>query len=73
MKRQKRNRCDAALSRGYQTGFAGGSRDKCPYDTGETRHQWLSGWREGRGDRWSGYNIAASVQKISSLHSGTYY
>ena len=69
MKRQKRSRSDVAISRGYQAGYSGLSRDKCPYETGDPRHQWLSGWREGREDHWNGYNTAASVQKISFLQT----
>ncbi len=72
MKRQKRNRSEIALTRGYQAGFTGLSRDKCPFDTGEIRHQWLSGWREGREDRWNGYNTAASVQKMSNMQVAHY-
>ncbi len=72
MKRQKRNRSDIAISRGYQAGFSGQSRDKCPFDTGEPRHHWLSGWREGREDRWNGYNVAASVQKMSAMQHASH-
>ncbi|WP_370978677.1 ribosome modulation factor [Agaribacterium sp. ZY112] len=72
MKRQKRDRSDLAFSRGYQSGYSGGSRDKCPYETGFIRHQWLSGWREGREDRWSGFNPAACAQKVSNMHSSYY-
>jgi len=68
MKRQKRNRSEVAIVRGYQAGYAGGSRDRCPFESGESRHQWLSGWREGREDKWNGFNMAASVQKMSQLN-----
>lgn len=69
MKRQKRNRSEVAISRGYQAGFSGTSRDRCPFDTGLPRHQWISGWRQGREDRWNGYNTTASVHKISYLQT----
>lgn len=69
MKRQKRNRCDLAMRRGYQAGFAGQSKDKCPFEGGETRHTWLSGWREGREDKWNGFNIAVSIQKMSNMQN----
>ena len=67
MKRQKRDRSDIAVGRGYQAGFAGTSKDKCPFEMGEPRHQWIAGWREGREDRWSGYNTLASVHKVSTM------
>jgi len=69
MKRQKRNRSEVAVGRGYQAGYSGTSRDKCPFGAGEIRHQWLSGWREGREDRWNGYNVSASMQKLNSLQA----
>ncbi len=69
MKRQKRNRSDVAVVRGYQAGYAGNSKDKCPFEAREIRHQWLSGWREGREDKWNGYNTVASVQKMSQLQN----
>ena len=67
MKRQKRAHTDKALSKGYQAGVAGKSRNLCPHESGEARHMWLTGWREGREDHWNGYNTMAQVQKIQSL------
>lgn len=67
MKRQKRNRNDITMTRGYNAGFSGLSKDRCPYATGELRHQWMSGWREGREDLWSGYNVATCIQKVSNF------
>jgi len=67
MKRQKRNRSDIAISRGYQAGFSGASKDRCPHDAGDLRHSWLSGWREGRADRWDGFSMAVSVQKMNQM------
>ncbi|WP_096085962.1 ribosome modulation factor [Agaribacterium haliotis] len=72
MKRQKRDRSELAMSRGYQVGFSGSSREKCPYEQGSIRYQWLSGWRQGREDRWDGYNRAACAQKLSNMH-GAYF
>ena len=72
MKRQKRDRSDLALSRGYQAGFEGLSKEKCPFGTGEIRHQWLAGWREGREDHWNGFNGAACAQRVANLHSSYY-
>ncbi len=67
MKRQKRTGTDRALTRGYQAGMQGRSRNLCPHDTGDARHVWLSGWREGREDLWDGYNTLAQVQKLSNM------
>lgn len=69
MKRQKRDRSDIALARGYQAGFSGQSRDRCPFGGGEARHQWFSGWREGREDHWNGFNVHASQQRIQTLQA----
>ena len=69
MKRQKRNRNDIAMSRGYQAGFTGQSRERCPYEAGESRHSWLSGWREGREARWNGYTVSASLQHRNQLYA----
>lgn len=68
MKRQKRSQTDRAFVKGYQAGIGGRSRGLCPHETGETRQQWMSGWREGREDHWDGFNRAAEAQKISNLH-----
>lgn len=67
MKRQKRTGTDRAHIRGYQAGANGKSRSICPHETGEARHMWLSGWREGREDHWDGYNTLAQVQKLSNF------
>ena len=68
MKTHKRNQSERAFVKGYQAGIDGKSRSLCPHETGDTRQQWLSGWREGREDHWDGYNAAAQAQKISNLH-----
>ena len=67
MKRQKRAITEKALSRGYKAGMSGKSRNLCPHESGEARHLWLSGWREGREDHWNGYNTLAQVQRLQSL------
>lgn len=68
MKRQKRNQIERAFSKGYQAGIDGRSRSLCPHDNGNTRQNWLTGWREGREDHWNGFNRAAAAQKISNLN-----
>ncbi|SMF39898.1 ribosome modulation factor [Alteromonadaceae bacterium Bs31] len=64
MKSQKRSPSDKAFSRGYMAGVAGRSRSNCPHSTGDARHVWLTGWREGREDHWNGFNTLAQVQKL---------
>ena len=71
MKRQKRDQTERAFTKGYQAGIEGRSRSLCPHETGLTRQQWLSGWRESRIDQWDGYNRLAQVQKINNIHSMT--
>ena len=51
MKRQKRDRLDRAHSQGYKAGISGRSRETCPYQSSESKSQWLGGWREAIGDR----------------------
>lgn len=68
MKSQKRNHTDRAFSKGYIAGIGGRSRTLCPHDAGDARHEWISGWREGREDHWNGYNRMAQAQKLSNMH-----
>lgn len=68
MKRQKRDQLERAFGKGYQAGINGRSRSICPHETGSTRQQWMSGWRESRTDQWDGFNRAAQAQKLSNLH-----
>lgn len=68
MRRQKKNSSLRAFSRGYRAGVAGKSRSFCPHITGDIRHEWLTGWREGREDHWNGFNTLAQVQKIQNLY-----
>lgn len=67
MKTMKRDPLNRAYSRGYQAGSKEKSRSSCPHENGETKQQWLSGWREGREDHWNGFNSQAHVQKISNM------
>lgn len=67
MKRQKRNFSERALTRGYRAGVSGKSRSLCPHGSGDARHMWLSGWRDGREDHWNGFNTLAQVQKIINM------
>lgn len=64
MKRQKRSRHDRAFARGYQAGLHGKSIDLCPFDAIDTRHNWMSGWREGRDHFHQGMLGVASVQNM---------
>jgi ribosome modulation factor len=51
MKRQKRDKLSRAHSKGYQAGITGRSKENCPFQTPNTRSEWLGGWREAVGDR----------------------
>ena len=46
MKRQKRDRLERAHSQGFKAGIGGRSKEFCPYAQGDTRSQWLGGWRD---------------------------
>ncbi|GAB5382312.1 MAG: ribosome modulation factor [Aliiglaciecola sp.] len=56
MKRQKRDKLSRAHSKGYQAGISGRSKENCPFQTIESRSQWLGGWREAIEDRSLGLN-----------------
>ncbi|MFC0268325.1 ribosome modulation factor [Kushneria aurantia] len=62
MKRQKRDPYQKAYVSGYKAGVSGRSRDECPGSNINAREFWMSGWREGREDQWSG------MTGISGLH-----
>ncbi|WP_088328495.1 ribosome modulation factor [Lacimicrobium sp. SS2-24] len=51
MKRQKRDKLSRAHAKGYQAGISGRSKDICPYQTMDSRSQWLGGWRAAQEDR----------------------
>ncbi|MDB3989471.1 ribosome modulation factor, partial [Pseudomonadales bacterium] len=55
MRRQKRDKNQRAFVRGYQVGCHGKSKELCPFQAGETRQTWISGWRNGREDNWDGF------------------
>lgn len=54
MKRQKRDRLERAYSKGYQAGTAGRSNEVCPFQSADSRGQWLGGWREAQEIRGTG-------------------
>ncbi len=54
MKRQKRDRLERAHAQGYRAGVTGRSKEICPYQSLDTRSQWLGGWREAIEDRSGG-------------------
>ncbi|GAB2675605.1 ribosome modulation factor [Aliiglaciecola sp. 3_MG-2023] len=56
MKRQKRDKLSRAHSKGYQAGISGRSKELCPFQTTESRSEWLGGWREAIEDRNIGLN-----------------
>jgi len=51
MKRQKRDKLSRAHSKGYKAGITGRSKENCPFQTTNSRSEWLGGWREAIGDR----------------------
>ncbi|MBN7820555.1 MULTISPECIES: ribosome modulation factor [Bowmanella] len=51
MKRQKRDKLSRAHAKGYQAGISGRSKENCPYQTTDSRSQWLGGWRAAQEDR----------------------
>ena len=64
MKRQKRDMAERAYSKGYQAGSSGRAKEHCPHDGGETRQQWLTGWREGRTDQWDGLTGVSGIHRM---------
>lgn len=64
MLRQKRDKAERAFNKGYQVGRSGRSKDLCPHQESEARQQWLSGWREGRGDSWDGMTGIAGLHLL---------
>jgi ribosome modulation factor len=63
MKRQKRDRNQRAFLHGYKAGIGGRSRDECPSQEVNLRENWMSGWREGRGDQWAGMTGVSGIHK----------
>ena len=57
MKRQKRDRLDRAFSKGFQAGVGGRPKENCPYESLNSKSQWLGGWREGIEGRINGFVV----------------
>jgi len=55
MKRQKRDRFERAHSKGYTAGITGKTSESCPFNTTDSKEQWLGGWREARSAVSEGY------------------
>ena len=54
MKRQKRDKLTRAHAKGYQAVISGRSKEICPFQTSDTRSEWLGGYREAMEDRQLG-------------------
>lgn len=63
MRRQKRDMTERAYQRGYQAGIGGRNKGLCPHSQPKMKHEWMSGWREGRSDLWDGIDTATALQK----------
>jgi ribosome modulation factor len=61
MKKQKRDVSVRSFNRGYRAGITGKSKTICPHSAGESRNQWISGWREGRNDHWDGVGVSGLI------------
>jgi ribosome modulation factor len=70
MKSQKRDRTQRVYTRGYQAGIKGQSREKCPALQDDLRTNWMSGWREGREDMWSGMRGVSAIHKNPAVVTG---
>lgn len=64
MKKQKRDSLPRAHARGYNAGLNGRSKEVCPHSAGDTRQEWLGGWREGRADAWNGMNGVSALHRM---------
>jgi len=67
MKRQKRDIDQRAFNKGYQVGVSGKSKSLCPNTTQTAQQNWLSGWREGRGDNWDGLTGVSGIHKLPGI------
>jgi len=67
MKRQKRDIDQRAFNKGYQAGIAGKSKSLCPNTKEVVQQNWLSGWREGRGDNWDGFTGVSGIHKLPGI------
>jgi ribosome modulation factor len=64
MRTHKRDLTDRAFKKGYQAGIHGRNKEACPHEEGTIRHEWLSGWREGRTDQWDGFIGVSGIHKM---------
>ncbi len=67
MKRQKRDIEQRTFNKGYQAGVSGKSKSLCPNTTEAAKQNWLSGWREGRGDNWDGLVGVSGLHKLPGI------
>ena len=67
MKRQKRDIEQRSFNKGYQAGVSGKSKSLCPNTTESAKQNWLSGWREGRGDNWDGLIGVSGLHKLPGI------
>ena len=67
MKRQKRDIDQRAFNKGYQVGVSGKSKSLCPNTKDTVQQNWLSGWREGRGDNWDGFIGVSGIHKLPGI------
>lgn len=67
MKRQKRDIEQRAFNKGYQAGISGKSKSQCPSTPQAAQQNWLSGWREGRGDNWDGLVGVSGIHKLPGI------
>ncbi len=67
MKTQKRDSQTRTYNHGYKAAVTGKSLSACPYDSfgSDKRHQWTSGWRDGRSDQWAGNTAIGGLHKIA--------
>lgn len=63
MKKQKRDGEVRAFNHGYQAAVSGKSLDHCPHESEPKRYQWVTGWREGRQDQWSGVSATSILHR----------
>ena len=55
MKTCKRQPSEKAYIHGFRAGINGKSIDLCPYTQANIRSLWISGWREGWGQSFTGF------------------
>lgn len=67
MKRQKRDIEERAFKKGYQAGITGKSKSLCQISNPTAKQNWLSGWREGRGDNWDGLIGVSGLHKLPGI------